>query len=68
MNSRELTQVVDNTFVIQYTEHKENFLYHINNTDQAIKFRIEVAKPDGPMPFLDTSNTRTKQNSIHTFI
>ena len=45
--------VVD-IFVKQNAEHKENFLQHINNIDQAIKFTVESRRLDGSNPFLDT--------------
>ena len=32
---------VDDTYVIQYTEHKENFLLCINTINQAIKYTVE---------------------------
>ena len=40
---------VDHVFVIQDTEQKENFLYHINTIDKAIKFTLEDARLDGSM-------------------
>ena len=35
---------VNNTFVIQHTGHKENFLQHISTIDQAIKFALKGYK------------------------
>ena len=45
---------VDDTFVIQKEEYKQNFLEHINSVDPAIKFTVEDTKQDGAIPFLDT--------------
>ena len=45
---------VDDTFVIQKEEHKENFLEHINSVDLSIKFTKEDTKEDCAIPFLDT--------------
>ena len=60
---------VDNTFVTQQLEHKENFLKHIYSTDQYIKFTKEDIWPDGSMPFMDTVVTlepnRTLSRSAH---
>ena len=45
---------VDDTFVIQKEDHKQNILEHINSVDPAIKFTLEDNKEDGAIPFLDT--------------
>ena len=45
---------VDDTFVIQKEDHKQNFLEHINSVDPAIRFAVEDNKEDGAIPFLDT--------------
>ena len=45
---------VDDTFIIQQEEHKQNFLEHINNMDPAIKFTVETNHQYGAIPFLDT--------------
>ena len=45
---------MDDAFVIQQKEPKENFLHYINNIDSAIKFTVEDTRPDGSVPFLDT--------------
>ena len=45
---------VDDTFVIQQEEHKQNFLKHITKVDPAIKFAVENNKQDGDILFLDT--------------
>ena len=41
------------TFVVQQLENKENFLEHINNIGQSIKFTVEDMCLDGSIPFLD---------------
>ena len=45
---------VDDTFVIQKEENKQNFHEHINNVDLAIKFTVEDNRQDGAIPFLHT--------------
>ena len=47
-------QSVDDTFVIQKEENKQNFLQLINSVDPAIQFTVENNKEDGAIPFLDT--------------
>ena len=46
---------VDDTFVIQKEDHKQNFLEHINSVELAIKFTVEDSKEDGAICFLDTT-------------
>ena len=55
---------VDDTFDIQRTEHKENFLQHINSINQAIRFIEEGTQPDGSMPFLDTIITPEQNRTL----
>ena len=38
------------TFVVQWLEHRENFLKHINSIDMSIKFTLEDTCPDGSIP------------------
>ena len=45
---------VDDTFVIQKEDYKQNFLEHINSVDPAIRFTVDDNKEDGVIPFLDT--------------
>ena len=45
---------VDDTFVIQEEQHKDEFFHHMNSIDPNIKFTAETTKADGSMPFLDT--------------
>ena len=45
---------VDDTFVIQKEDQKQNFLEHINSVDPAIRFTVEDNKEDGAIPFQDT--------------
>ena len=45
---------MDDTWVVQREENKQNFLQHINSVDPAIKFTVEDNKEDGAIPFLDT--------------
>ena len=45
---------MDDTFIIQKEDHKQNFLEHINGIDPAITFTVEDNKEDAAIPFLDT--------------
>ena len=45
---------VDDTWVVQREENKQNFLQNINSVDLAIMFTVEDNKEDGSIPFLDT--------------
>ena len=45
---------VDDTFVIEDTEHKDKFLQYINSINNVIKYTVEDTRPDRAMPFLDT--------------
>ena len=40
------------TYVIQYKEHKEQFLHHINNIGSAIKFTVEKTREIDCIPLL----------------
>ena len=42
---------VDDPFVIQKEDHKQNFFEHINSVDPAINFTVEDNKEDGAIPF-----------------
>ena len=44
---------VDDTWVVQREENKQNFLQHINSVDPTIKFIVEDNKENGAIPFLD---------------
>ena len=46
---------MDDTWVVQGEENKQNFLQQINSVDLAIKFTVEDNKEDGAIPFLDTT-------------
>ena len=48
-------QYLDDTFVIQKEENKQNFLQHINSVDLDIQFTVKISKEDGAIPFLDTT-------------
>ena len=45
---------VDDTFIIQQEDQKQNFLEHINQIDPAIKFTVESNEENSAIPFLDT--------------
>ena len=55
---------VDDTWVIQKQEHKQEFLDHINSVDPAIKFTVEGTQENGAIPFLDTPVTPLADNSL----
>ena len=55
---------VDDIFVIQQEEHKQNFLEHINNVDPAIKFTVENNKKDGAIPNVDTTVKPQSDNTL----
>ena len=42
---------VDDTFVIQEEQYKNEFFHHINSLDDNIKFTAESTKAGGSMPF-----------------
>ena len=45
---------MDDTFVIQNEDQKQNFLDHINQIDPAIQFTVEGNQGNGAIPFLGT--------------
>ena len=57
---------VDDTFVIQEEQYKNEFFQHINSLDDNIKFTAENTKADGSMPFLDTLVTPKSDGSLET--
>ena len=59
---------VDDTFVIQEEQHKDEFFNHINSLDLNIKFTVETTKADGSMPFLDTLVTPKSDGSLATTV
>ena len=63
-----LFTVVDDTFVIQEEQHKEEFFQHINSIDPNIKFTAETTKSDGSLPFLDTLVTPQSDGSQATTV
>ena len=46
---------MDDTWLVQMDENKQNFLQHINSVAPTIKFTVEDNKEDGATPFLDTT-------------
>ena len=57
---------VDDTFVIQQESQKEEFFQHINQVGTSIKFTMEEAGPDGPIPFLDLLITPKADGTLTT--
>ena len=55
---------MDDTWVIQQSIHKQEFLEHINSIDPAIKFTVEGSQGSGHIPFLDTLVTPEADNSL----
>ena len=45
---------VDDTFVIQKEDDKQNFHEHIDSVVLAMRFTVEDIKEDGANPFMDT--------------
>ena len=45
---------MDDTWVVQREENKQNLLQQINSADLAITFTVEDNKEDGTILFLDT--------------
>ena len=58
---------VDDTFVINRTEHSQQLLQHINNQDQHIQFTVEPTQ-QGSLPFLDTLVTIQPNNTLSTSV
>ena len=59
---------VDDTFVIQEEQYKEEFFQHLNSIDPNIKFTAETTRADGSMPFLDTLVTPQSDGSLATTV
>ena len=59
---------VDDTFVIQEEQYKEEFFQHLNSIDPNIKFTAENTRADGSMPFLDTLVTPQSDGSLATTV
>ena len=55
---------MDDTFVFQQEEYKQNFPEHINKVDPAIKFTVESNQLDGALPFLDTIVKSKADNTL----
>ena len=61
---RHWMRYVDDTFVIQREDKKQNFLDHISNIDPAIKFTVQGHQENGVTPFLDTLVKPEAENSL----
>ena len=59
---------VDDTQVIQETEHSHQFLQHINSQDPNIQFTVEEPGTDGSIPFLNTKVKPGPNKTIHTTV
>ena len=59
---------VDDTFVIQEEQYKNEFFHHIKSLDNNIKFTAETTKADGYMPFLDTLVTSQSDGNLATTV
>ena len=59
---------VDDTFVIQEEQYKNEFFHHINSIDNNITFTAETTKADGSMPFCDTLVTPQNDGSLATTV
>ena len=52
---------VDDTFLIQKEDDKQNFLEHINSVDPAIKFTVKDNMQDGSIPYLPNMSIYERQ-------
>ena len=59
---------IDDTFVIQYREHKETFLQHTNNIESAIKCTVEDTRTDDFYAILDTPVTPEHNGTLTTSV
>ena len=55
-------------FVIQKTEHSNQFLQHINSIDLHIQFTQETPDTEHSIPFLDTLVSQGPDNTLHTTV
>ena len=55
---------VDDTWIIQQSTHKQEYLEHINSIDTAIKFAVKGTQGNGGIPSLDTLVTPEADNSL----
>ena len=54
----------DDAFVMQCTEHKEQFLHHINKIHSVNKFTVEDTRKNGSMPFVDILVTQEQNGTV----
>ena len=59
---------VNDTFVIQEEQYKNEFFHPINSLDDNIKLTAEFTEADGSMPFLDTLVTPQSDGSLETTV
>ena len=59
---------VDDSFVIQEEQYKNEFFHHISSLDDNIKFTAESTKANGLMLFLDTLETPQSDGSLATTV
>ena len=59
---------VDDTFVINKTEHSQQLPQHINNPDPHIQVTVEEQSQEGTLPFLDTLVTIGPNNTFNTTV
>ena len=52
-----MERYIDDMLVMQYTEHREQFLHHINNIDIALKFTVDDTRENDYLSFLDILDT-----------
>ena len=57
---------VDDTFVIKYTEHKEQFLQYTNDIDSLIIFTEEDTMENGSMSFWEILVTPEHNGTLST--
>ena len=59
---------LDDTFVIQKTDHSHQVLQHINSIDLRMQFTTETPMSDRSIPFLDTLFLRGPGNTLFTTV
>ena len=59
---------VTDTFVIHKTEHRQQFLIHLNSLDSNIPFTTESPDQQGCLPFLDTLTLQGPDGTLITMV
>ena len=65
---RKWKRYVDDIFVIQDSQPKDNFLQHMNFVRKTIQFTVEDTRSGWAMPFLDIIITPTLEGTLTTHV